>query len=276
MSRPHPVRIRTFTVPLAGVALYYFAQFAAVYVCLGLFGLYDGRAVYDTRYGTYMVILSAIMCVFLSVWLSSFAGAGWRTVRKDRLSGEQALSAVPIALGMLGLINLYMIGVQLLAESSPFLNSLLSEYQKNVSVPATITGFEAILAGIGTGILIPVVEEFVFRGIILGEFLSTMKPDIAVLLSALIFGMMHMQPVQVGYALICGMILGYVYLFTNSIFTSIAVHSLFNLLGGVLPPLLSNNQYGALAQIELYCILIGIFCVLYLNRGYRKKKIQEG
>ena len=138
-------------------------------------------------------------------------------------------------------------------------------------------GLEAAGHYIGVGVLIPVIEELVFRGIILGEFLSTMNADVAVFLSALIFGTMHMQPVQIGYALACGLILGYVYLYSNSLYLSIAIHIIFNVLGGIAPAIFTNNPLfmNVLGVLELVFVFAGFFCILYLRKSYRNKMIRE-
>ena len=47
----------------------------------------------------------------------------------------------------------------------------------------------------------PLVEELLFRGAIEGHFLQTGKrPGMAILLSALIFGLIHVNPAQVPFA----------------------------------------------------------------------------
>jgi len=276
MSKPFPTRIRTFLVPLAGVALYYFIQVIALYSCSFIFKDTDSLSLLSKHYGSYMIITVILMAVCLFMWLFAAQKTTWNTIRKDYLTGSQVLISIPIALAMLGAINLYMVGLQFLSEQSHLIKDMLTEYSVNTSLPNTTTGLEAAGYYIGVGVFIPIIEELIFRGIILGEFLATMKADIAVFLAALIFGTMHMQPVQIGYAFVCGLILGYVYFYSNSIFLSIAIHIVFNLLGGILPVLLSDNPsfMNALGYLEIWFILIGVLCILYLRKKYINKTIQ--
>lgn len=277
MSRPFPIRIRTFTVPLAGVALYYSAQIAAAFAVSYVFGGIGTEEIYSVHYGTFLAFLSLIMFICLSIWLLLARLTAGNGIPAARPSGAESAASVPIALGMLGVISLYMLAVQVLAQHSAAVDGLLQEYQKNITLPASVSGYEAILYCSGVGVIVPIIEEIIFRGIILGEFRSTMKSGPAVLASSVVFGAMHMQPIQIGYAVICGLVLGYVCLYTDSIVVSSAIHIIFNLLGGVLPSMMPKNTFllGTLSYIEIFSILIGIFCMLYLRNSFRNRKMQE-
>ena len=277
MSKPFPIRIRTFLVPLAGVALYYYVQFAALSICAHAYNEDNTISLLSKHYGSVCILESVLMFLCLFAWLYAARKSTWQTVRKDNLSMKRLLIAIPIAMAMLGFVNLYMMGFQSLSEQFPLIKNSLDEYIRNASIAQTSMGLEAAGYYIGVGVLIPVIEELIFRGIILGEFLSTMNADIAVFLSALIFGTMHMQPVQIGYALACGLILGYVYLYSNSLYLSIVIHIIFNILGGIAPAIFTNNPLfmNVLGVLELVFVFAGFFCILYLRKSYRNKMIRE-
>lgn len=277
MSKPFPIRIRTILVPLAGVALYYYVQFAALSICAYIYYEDNTISLLSKHYGSFYILESVLMFLSLITWLFAARKSTWQTVRKENLSMKRLLIAIPIAMAMLGLVNLYMMGFQSLSEQFPLIKNSLDEYIRNASIAQTSMGLEAAGYYIGVGVLIPVIEELVFRGIILGEFLSTMNADVAVFLSALIFGTMHMQPVQIGYALVCGLILGYVYLYSNSLYLSIAIHIIFNVLGGIAPAIFTNNPLfmNVLGVLEIVFVLAGFFCILYLRKSYRNKMIRE-
>lgn len=275
MRKSFPIRIRTFLVPLAGVALYYYVQFAALSICAYVYGEDNTLSLLSRHYGSFIILESVLMFFCLFVWLYAARQSTWKTVKKDNLSLKQSLISIPIALAMLGIVNLYIIGFQYLSGQYPLLKDTLDEYISNASIAQTSTGFEAAGYYIGVGILIPVIEELIFRGIILGEFLSTMNADAAVFLSALVFGTMHMQPVQIGYALVCGVILGYVYLYSNSLYLSVIIHILFNLLGGIAPAVFSKNPsfMNMLGMLEILFVIAGLFSILYLRKRYKNKMI---
>jgi len=74
----------------------------------------------------------------------------------------------------------------------------------------------------------PLLEEFLFRGIILRALLKKYSPWKAILISALIFGIFHLNPWQFLYATILGIYLGYIYWKTRSLFYPILIHWLLN------------------------------------------------
>lgn len=74
----------------------------------------------------------------------------------------------------------------------------------------------------------PVLEECLFRGAIEGHLLKKMKPWAAILISALLFGIVHMNPAQVAYASLIGIVLGWLYWRSGSVLPSIVAHVLNN------------------------------------------------
>lgn len=85
------------------------------------------------------------------------------------------------------------------------------------------------------GILAPLVEEFLFRR----TLVDRMRPygeKLAVILSALLFGLFHGNLSQFFYAFFVGLVLGYLYLRSNRLRYTILLHAIANTLGGVIGP----------------------------------------
>lgn len=76
----------------------------------------------------------------------------------------------------------------------------------------------------------PILEELIFRGIILSYLLKHKSKWGAVLFSALLFGLIHISPDQVFFAFFAGILLGYFYIKSQNILIPILFHSLNNLL----------------------------------------------
>ena len=74
----------------------------------------------------------------------------------------------------------------------------------------------------------PILEETLFRGVILKALLKKYQPWKAILISALAFGIFHMNPWQFLYATVIGMFLGYMYWKTKSLFYPILIHFILN------------------------------------------------
>lgn len=74
----------------------------------------------------------------------------------------------------------------------------------------------------------PVLEEMLFRGAVLKHLLGCYRPVTAILLSALLFGLFHVNPAQVVAATCSGLLLGWLYWRTDSLWPSILVHVVNN------------------------------------------------
>lgn len=78
-------------------------------------------------------------------------------------------------------------------------------------------------------IVAPIYEEFLMRGILLAGLLNRYSPKKAIIISALIFGIYHLNITQFVNATLIGLILGMIYYKTNSLILCIAVHMTNNI-----------------------------------------------
>lgn len=95
-----------------------------------------------------------------------------------------------------------------------------------------------VLGLLAVAVAAPVVEEIIFRGLILTRLRAVMPGWLAVVLSAAIFGACHVHPVWFCYAFALGAFFGFLDLRSGSIWPSILAHLTFNAIGqvfGVLP-----------------------------------------
>ena len=87
-------------------------------------------------------------------------------------------------------------------------------------------------------IVAPLTEELLFRGLILRGFLSRYSAPTAVVVSAVLFGLMHLNPWQMITAVVLGLLLGWWFVRTRSLLPCLAGHALTNgslLLSSFLP-----------------------------------------
>lgn len=99
-------------------------------------------------------------------------------------------------------------------------------------------------------VLAPLIEEFIFRRMLIDR----MRPygeKLAVVTSALMFGLFHGNFSQFFYAFALGVLFGYVYLRTGKLIYTAALHIVLNLFGSVVAPaLLGNAEFDRLSQLE--------------------------
>lgn len=87
------------------------------------------------------------------------------------------------------------------------------------------SGWGGILA---IAIIGPVLEELLFRGAITKALLQQYSPTKAILISALLFGVFHINPAQILPAFLIGILFAWTYYKTNSLIPCILMHVLNN------------------------------------------------
>ncbi len=146
-----------------------------------------------------------------------------------------AVLVIIISFGLVAMVSLYFILADYIGELSSKVEESIQDYHENIGRPVVeevkIPAWDHLLYFVSVVILGPFSEELAFRGIVLGELFKKYSPFVAITLSGIIFGAMHMQPVQIGYAVFCGIILGCVYYFCNNFWASFVLHAIFNFLG---------------------------------------------
>ncbi|WP_342573367.1 type II CAAX endopeptidase family protein [Solibacillus sp. FSL K6-1781] len=87
-----------------------------------------------------------------------------------------------------------------------------------------------VLFFINICILAPIYEEMLFRGILLRRFTLRWSTQKSIIISSLIFGVIHLNPINVVFAFALGCVLGYAYLKTKNIVIPMLLHSFNNFL----------------------------------------------
>ena len=105
-----------------------------------------------------------------------------------------------------------------------------------------------------TGILAPIVEEFIFRYGIQGIYIKK-SVFAGIIVSSLMFGIAHMNPIQSTYAFILGLILGYIYYKTGNLLNSIILHVTINSTSVL-------YEYAPLMMQAYMCLIISIVSMI--------------
>ncbi|MBR2044133.1 MAG: CPBP family intramembrane metalloprotease [Clostridia bacterium] len=101
-------------------------------------------------------------------------------------------------------------------------------FDYNVQGLATPTEpFGIVLSFVATAITPALVEEFAMRGVLMGV-LRKYGEGFAVIVSALVFGLMHGNLVQIPFAFILGLFFGYAVIKTGTIWTAVIIHFINN------------------------------------------------
>lgn len=184
-------------------------------------------------------------------------------------------------------ISLTMICIPLMLFSTFAINFVSTIIQNIIGITFT-TGVEDpaiigvdgfLIATLSTAVLPAVLEEVIIRGIVM-QPLRRFGDKFAVVASALIFGIMHGNMVQIPYTVVAGLFLGYLVIATGSLWPSIILHFINNFYSVVLLSVYDNfgDTAGAVASI----LFIGLFIIsgivgglLYFPMNY-KTKLKNG
>lgn len=107
-------------------------------------------------------------------------------------------------------------------------------------VEDAMLGSDILPMAIVTVVLAPIFEELIFRKLLIDR-MRGYGEKLAVITSAVMFGLIHGNLSQLFYAAAVGLILGYVYLRSGKIHYTIGLHMGINFLGSVLPAILMNG-----------------------------------
>lgn len=90
----------------------------------------------------------------------------------------------------------------------------------------------SIMGALSIAVIAPIVEELLFRGAIMNHLQEQgYSPHKSIVVSAIVFGLIHINPAQVIFAFLMGLVLGWIVWRTGSLIPVIAGHALNNTIG---------------------------------------------
>ena len=157
------------------------------------------------------LILSGILTVGIVALLKMI---DWKTVLNVRMINWK-VSALAIIGGLLSLFFM-----DILSDLFDLPDEMEDFF---VSMSTTVVGALSI------GVIGPIAEEFIFRESILGYmFRNGVNKWVAITASALAFGIIHMNPAQIPFAMTIGFIFGIIYYKTGNIVITSILHIVNN------------------------------------------------
>lgn len=128
----------------------------------------------------------------------------------------------------------------------------------------------------------PVLEELLFRGVILNGLLRNQRPWLAIGQSALLFGLIHFNPAQSVSAALLGLLLGWLYYRTRSLGLCIALHAINNGIGFAAmhsaSPAVQKAEsmadlFGSTKQYALVVVVAAIVLTGYIRAVHRSTSV---
>ncbi|MCQ2095983.1 MAG: CPBP family intramembrane metalloprotease [Bacteroidaceae bacterium] len=157
---------------------------------------------------------------------------------------------------------------------------ILNEF---LDLPDIIRGEMSNMSGSVSGALAialfgPVAEEVIFRGAICGGMLKAgVRPWTAIIVSAVIFGCVHLNPAQVPFAFLVGLMLAILYYKTGSLIPGTVVHILNNSWAVVMMNIYADEPDITFRQLlgqtsSNIILILGLSLSAYMFHVYWRKK----
>lgn len=132
-------------------------------------------------------------------------------------------------------------------------------------------------------LMAPLVEELLFRGAIQGHLMRKWKmPYLGIVVSSLIFGLVHGNPAQIPFAFVVGMALGWMYYLTGSLLPGILMHFINNgssvllyaLSGDPDATMVSSLGENGALTLAVSGIVLTVVCIFIIGKKVVKEPVR--
>jgi|GEM_PF-3528950 len=252
--------------------------FPIILLVLSAFGVVTGDAINDATLGlgntVYLLIYSVVYVLAMGAPLLLLLG-------KRGFNPLSPRNCVHAGVGAFGFLSA--VGTCMLANIiTSFILFFFSQFGVESEPPPSMmenTPISFVLNLFVMAVLPAILEELVFRGCVL-RVLRPYGDLYAIVISAVLFGLMHGNLRQIPFATIVGFVLGYLYVVTGNIWMPILVHFTNNAISVVseylsfsLTEEQSSNMY---VSVILQLIVVGIVAVaLLFGCFWRRLKLRK-
>ncbi|NLX92379.1 MAG: CPBP family intramembrane metalloprotease [Clostridiales bacterium] len=245
----------------------------AVYFILVFFGLdkaYNNNELFQTAFSS----VYSIICVFLPFFVVAL-------FMDDKRRGETLLFGKP-----------YSLWLMIIAVPAGFMFCMAGNYATNALVtvmesfgvtlsapenlvPSSVLG--QVMFVIQIAFVPALIEEFALRGVVM-QPLRKYGDRFAIVMSALVFALMHGNMIQAPFAFIAGLAIGYFVIATGSIWTGVLIHFVNNLFSALLNLLNANSSLSldtAYAAVMTVAFVLGIACCVIFAFNQKRYKLRK-
>lgn len=272
LQRSQTKGLRSLSVTAGFCVLGFIGLQFFVYYLLGVFGLADdfqNNLLFQNAFGA----VYSVLCVFLPFLLVAI-------FMSKETRNETLLFGKP-----------YSKGLMLLAVPCGFMFCMFGNYatnalislMKSIGVTLTSPDMPAPTSAVGMMMFVvqiafipALIEEFALRGVIM-QPLRKYGDRFAIIMSALVFALMHGNMVQAPFAFIAGIAIGYYVIATGSIWTGVLIHFANNLFSSLFSLVSSTGAAveTPYAAVMTAAFVIGIACCLIFALNENRYKLRK-
>lgn len=198
----------------------------------------------------------------------------WKRLRKQPIVKELTTMSVSVPVLLLLVVATFF-GI--------FASNVLSEYLALPNLAEDLfTNMSMSYSGMmAIGIVGPIAEEYVFRSAMLGGMMrSGAGKWTAIIVSSVVFGVVHGNPAQIPFAIIVGFLLGMLYVKTGSLVPCIVCHVINNCTSVYLMNRFSDNPDVTIGELMgsewlpvVFAVVGTAFCVWVFMKATREERV---
>ena len=216
MTEPHP------TYPNGVQALLLIALLMAIELVVAA-AVFDADLLSGVNDGDVYGFITVVGNGILFVGLMAYKRIGYRALfhpAGHSVRATMALVSVPVLMVVPGLVFLAGAFNTIVQYVFPMSADDIARFEDTMAPGVVPILFSCVAA--------PVLEEMLFRGVILRGFLRQYSRTFAILWSATLFGIAHLNLYQMATAIVLGIVSGWLYERCRSLWPSILLHAAYN------------------------------------------------
>lgn len=179
----------------------------------------------------WVLVIYILIFTVLSLWI-------WQQFQREGIQPKFVIGQLPdrprwlaisgLILAALGFsLSSFLIAAAVLSYQFPlFVEQILRQVDAEATPRTANLLLYQVVSAIATIVVAPIAEEWIFRGFVLQRWGVKWNLPLALILSSVWFGLLHLNPIGLT---IFGLIMGLLYLKTRSLLIPIAGHALNNL-----------------------------------------------
>ena len=207
------------------LSMQFFITEAVVLLLISILGTGNYRALFSDSNFCYVFnsFLSILIMTVPFLFVTKFTGYKWHELFdiKRPVKGS-LLPVVMLGLGVCAISNYASSVISVIIET------FFGTEVKGASPDYGTDTYSFLITLLCVGIVPAVIEEFAFRGIVLGALRKYVSDGMAILVSAALFGLVHGNLQQIPFAFGVGLILAYATVYTGSLIPGMIIHFLNN------------------------------------------------
>ena len=249
--------MKKFKYPSYGQAVLLGLIFIGITIFISLIGgivLYMTQNVENKFAQDIFMLVGYVIPLSITIWIGMLLKAKWNEEKRVFYFKQiSPLTFIKVIIPILAIVLL----TEPIVELIPMPESIAKLFQSFLG--------KGVINLLLVTIFAPILEEALFRGVILDGFLQRYSPKASIIVSSILFGVIHLNPWQFIPAFAGGLFMGWIYYRTRNLWICIWLHFIVNF-SGFMAFLYADDAmvtvYDLLGNFTIYLSVLGTFTIL--------------